>query len=298
MTATVNIAELSPETLAEPQGSTSIVPIELETVAPSVGKLNTHSTTGPLSLNEPVGQAAVMSTSIVLSEPSPQLANLDRARQMLAECRTLSEVKKIRDIAEAARTYAKAAHLGRESQNYAAEISLEASRRAGEILKQLEKDTPQQSGAKKGAASVAGPSEFAQTLMDTATPERTARHWQSLAAIPGETLEKYIISVHKNAAEISAAGLLKFHKNHVALNKTSPSKKDYFKPNSLSPAQITADLTEIRLRLADYINSLQQSLDRQAQVEIKTLLRTLRELSRDADRLEVGLKAVETEVAA
>ena len=40
-----------------------------------------------------------MNTAIVLHDPS-QLANLDKARQMLAESRTLPEVKKIRDIAD------------------------------------------------------------------------------------------------------------------------------------------------------------------------------------------------------
>ena len=51
------------------------------------------------------------------------LVKLDKARSALAESRTLSEVKKIRDVAEAAKTYAKAAHLSRDSQNYAAEIN-------------------------------------------------------------------------------------------------------------------------------------------------------------------------------
>lgn len=127
--------------------------------------------------------AAAESTAIVVHEQSSQLANLDRARQMLAESRTLPEVKKIRDIAEAAKVYAKAAHLGRESQNYAAEIALLASRKAGEILKQLERDTPKQAGAKKGAASVAGASEYAKTLKETNTPERTAQYWQKLASV-------------------------------------------------------------------------------------------------------------------
>lgn len=66
-------------------------------------------------------------TALAIRQPT-QLAQLDRARQMLAESRTLSDVKKIRDIAEAAKVYAKAAHLGRESQNYAAEIALLAAR--------------------------------------------------------------------------------------------------------------------------------------------------------------------------
>ena len=80
-----------------------------------------------------------MSAALAVMEDNRTLAQLDRARQMLAECRDLSEVKKIRDIASAAKVYMKAANLGREAQNTAAEIALLASRKAGEILKQLEK---------------------------------------------------------------------------------------------------------------------------------------------------------------
>jgi len=52
------------------------------------------------------------------------LAKLDRATQMLAEAKSLDEVKHIMDIAEAARTYARAAKLGLEAQNHAAEVVL------------------------------------------------------------------------------------------------------------------------------------------------------------------------------
>src|SRR6266852_3603492 len=107
------------------------------------------------------------------------LAQLDRARQALAEARTLPEVKKIRDQAEAMRTYARAAHLSREAMNYAGEIKLLAERKAGELLGQLKKS--QGGYAPNAAASVAGASEYAQTLKDTGTPSRTASHWQRVS---------------------------------------------------------------------------------------------------------------------
>ena len=54
------------------------------------------------------------------------LARLDGATRALAEAKTLEEVTQIRDIAEAARTYARAAKLGLEAQNHATEIKLRA----------------------------------------------------------------------------------------------------------------------------------------------------------------------------
>ena len=109
------------------------------------------------------------------------------------------------------RVYAKAANLGRESQNYAGEIALLAACKAGEILEQLSRG---KTGPKKLPASVAvnsnGKSEYAQTLADTKTPERTARHWQALAAVPEKKRTEYIAAVKESpTGEVTASGLLK-----------------------------------------------------------------------------------------
>jgi hypothetical protein len=117
-------------------------------------------------------------TALAILEPKYQssyLAKLEQARQMLAESRTLSEVKQIRDIAEAAKVYAKAANLGHEAQNYAAEIALLAARKAGEILTDLDR-TP--AGRPKIGASSAPISSYQKTLEETQTPIRTAQRWQ------------------------------------------------------------------------------------------------------------------------
>lgn len=67
------------------------------------------------------------------------LAKLDKATHMLAEAKTLDEIKNIMDVAEAARTYARAAKLGLEAYNHAAEVKVRAERKAGEFLKRLER---------------------------------------------------------------------------------------------------------------------------------------------------------------
>lgn len=73
-------------------------------------------------------------------EMTDALANLSAATQALAAASTLEEVKQIHDMAQAAQTYARAAKLGLEAQNHAAEIKLRAERKAGELLAQLERD--------------------------------------------------------------------------------------------------------------------------------------------------------------
>jgi 1-aminocyclopropane-1-carboxylate deaminase/D-cysteine desulfhydrase-like pyridoxal-dependent ACC family enzyme len=130
------------------------------------------------------------------------LANVDRTRHALAKATTLHEVKQIREIAESARAHAKRAHMGRQRQNEAAEIALLAARKAGAILKQLQKTRPQ------SAAKSAGDSEYRKALKDTDTRERTARYWQQLADVPELVVKKYFNEVRKTEkGEISAAGL-------------------------------------------------------------------------------------------
>lgn len=56
---------------------------------------------------------------------------------MLAEARTLEDVRQVRDLAEAARVYAKAHGLGEEARRYAGVIVVEADIRQGEILREM-----------------------------------------------------------------------------------------------------------------------------------------------------------------
>ena len=155
-------------------------------------------------------QGSGMSTALVAIEHSSQLANLDRARQMLAECRTLPEIKKIRDIAEAAKVYAQAAHLGQEAQNYAAEIALLAERKAGEMFAELDRAKPKATGGRVRKSEAK--SEYATALEESITSEREAQRWQEIAKISEETFNDYIQQSNDLKTEISRAGLSKVAK--------------------------------------------------------------------------------------
>lgn len=150
----------------------------------------------------------MQSKELTVYQSNATIEKLERARLHLAECKTLEEVKRIRDVATAARVYAKAAHLCRDAQQFAAEITLTASRKAGEILKQLDKTPAGGDRRSDQAASVAACSEYSRTLEETATPERTARYWQQLAEVSEETVKRYVADVRKTDKDISASGLL------------------------------------------------------------------------------------------
>ncbi len=79
-----------------------------------------------------------MGSNVVVRSETRELAILDQASQMLAKASSLKAIKTVRDTAEAARAFAKAAQLGLELQNKATEIKLRAERKAGTVLSKLE----------------------------------------------------------------------------------------------------------------------------------------------------------------
>ena len=97
------------------------------------------------------------------------LAKLDKATHLLAEAKTLDEIKNIMDVAEAARTYARAAKLGLEAYNHAAEVKVRAERKAGEFLKRLERGKP-----KPYSKVENGSSEYSDVLKENAPNARQA----------------------------------------------------------------------------------------------------------------------------
>lgn len=133
------------------------------------------------------------------------LAKLDRATQMLAEAKTLDEVKGIMDIAEAARTYARAAKLGLEAQNHAAEVALNAKRKAGDFLGQLAR-TPAQ---ERNSSTRGGNSEFAETIQEAEITEQDASRWQQIAQIPEETFKIFVQETKESGKELTQAGALR-----------------------------------------------------------------------------------------
>lgn len=100
---------------------------------------------------------------------------------------------------------------GRESQNYAAEVALRASRKAGEILSQLDKS--EGGRPQKTAASVAAVSEYKKALKDSDTAERTAQRWQIIASVPEKDFEKVIRETVGSGQELTSTCVLRLAKS-------------------------------------------------------------------------------------
>jgi CO dehydrogenase nickel-insertion accessory protein CooC1 len=66
------------------------------------------------------------------------IIKLDHARQALIEAKTIQEAKQIVDIGRAMEIYARRQKLGKEAEQYANVIVLEAMRRVGKMLQQTD----------------------------------------------------------------------------------------------------------------------------------------------------------------
>jgi hypothetical protein len=182
-------------------------------------------------------------------------------------------------------------------QNYAAEISLLASRKAGEILGQLEKSDGGRP-RRKTHDTVSPVSRYRQTLQETRTSVRTAQRWQELAKISDATVRDYIEQSKVDPDdEISSSGLLKRAKQNAAKKNPTPIVAPE-KPTRTA-SDITAGLTVFLSELGALNAFTKQlkfaELDEQSKEEVRTLIVQLRKVSKDAaeraDRLQKATAA-------
>jgi len=145
---------------------------------------------------------------------SHNLAVLDQATRILAEAKSLDEIKAIRDKAEAARTYVKAAKLGLELQNRAAEVKLRAERKAGGLLRSLKLRGGDRK-SKRQAASL--------KLQDLDISRDQSKRWQQIASVPEAEFTNYLKDRTDHGREITSAGLLRIAGKGRGTPRTSQS---------------------------------------------------------------------------
>jgi N6-adenosine-specific RNA methylase IME4 len=114
------------------------------------------------------------------------LAKVDKARQLLAQAANAREAKKVMDLAEAAKIFAKRQKLGQESIDYAHAIVIDAQTCMGEFLRRQEKNK----GAKgnpggRGNKNVRSPNGSAQppTLKELGVSFKESSNAQFLAGL-------------------------------------------------------------------------------------------------------------------
>jgi len=116
------------------------------------------------------------------------IERLSRASEMLVEAKSMQEVKKIMDVAGAAKIYARRQQLGEEAVQHARSIELEAMRRLGELLA----ETPKNQGAKAGKTGTKSVPllDETPTLSDLGVDKKISSLSQQLARMPKKEFEQ------------------------------------------------------------------------------------------------------------
>ena len=131
------------------------------------------------------------------------LVRYGAARRALEEAARVDEVKQIRDMAVAAQVYAKQAK-DVELINSATEIRKRAERRAGEILREMEKNkgsrSQLQSDVPVGGRAPTPPTDPTPTLKEIGVTKAQSARWQQLAAMTAEQFEQHVATSKKQAA--------------------------------------------------------------------------------------------------
>lgn len=123
-----------------------------------------------------------------------ELVRYDAMCHAIAECHSVDEVRDLKDKARALELYAKQSR-NTDAERRACEIRLRAERRTGELLKELARATPAQSGAKGNAAmgrvsnDATCDSPYAEALQRTGISRQSASRYQALAEVPAATFE-------------------------------------------------------------------------------------------------------------
>jgi hypothetical protein len=147
---------------------------------------------------------------------SRELAVLDQASRMLDEAKSLEEIKSIRDKAEAARNYVKAAKLGLELQNCAAEVKLRAERKAGGLLRSLKLR-----GGDRKSKGHADP----LILADLGISRNESKRWQRIASVSDAEFARYLKNMADEGREITSAGLLRIPVKGQSVARGTPASR-------------------------------------------------------------------------
>lgn len=135
---------------------------------------------------------------------SETLIRYDAMRQAIIEAHSIDDVKEIRDKAEALRQYAKQAGESLENQNMIAEIKLRAERRAGELLKDMDR---QEVGRPEKNSNTALPFFDPPTLDELGISKMQSSRFQAVASVPDELFESHIAETKAAGVELTSAGV-------------------------------------------------------------------------------------------
>lgn len=180
-----------------------------------------------------------------MSGPSDLVA-ITEAAHMLAEARTLPEIRRVHNLAQRAHDYARAARMSLDAQNSAAAIRLEAEAKAGELLVRMKATGERAREGDNQRYSQAATTSLADIGV---TPDESSR-WQAVAAVPPDERAAYVAGAQQRDEEVTRAGLLRHARSLGPLPMTDTHRQKF-------PRLAEADE---RARLAQACNQLGRAI--------------------------------------
>lgn len=177
----------------------------------------------------------------VVAHGTSHLVRYDAAKTALAECRSVDEVKEIRDKAEAMAAYAR---LAKDSEliEWATEIKVRAERKAGAMLA----ETPRNRGTKLNGPRVSNDTTAAK-LADLGVSRDESSRWQRLAAMPEKHFESAVETAKAAAGEVTTAFMLREARQLTLAKKPAPPTARAAKHRDQETAEdMAAELDEYR----------------------------------------------------
>lgn len=125
------------------------------------------------------------------------LAQISQARRFLEQAKDLTDIKAVKNMAEAARLYARARRLGLETENAAAEIKVRADRKLGEALAAGKQN---QGGRPAGTPRPGRGVSREPTLAELGISYDESSNAKAIASLPSDVFEG-VISETKEAGK-------------------------------------------------------------------------------------------------
>lgn len=132
------------------------------------------------------------------------LVRYEQARNALAACRSVDEVKDIRDKAEAMAAYARQAK-DTELIQWATEIKVRAERQCGAMLMAIERAP----GNRTDRTSYEPVTKYQQALSDSGLNHMAANRFQQLASMSEDHFEAAVATAKDTAGQVTTAFMLR-----------------------------------------------------------------------------------------
>ena len=144
-----------------------------------------------------------------MGDTSRELVLLSRARQALAEARSIDQVKDIRDKAQLANGYAKKKGLAHDIIVDASAIKVEAERKLGELLRKLPLANSSPGNQYTGKLDRSNGATGPVRLRDLGISKSDSSRAQRIAGLPRAAFERYVNDSVKAGREPTTAGALR-----------------------------------------------------------------------------------------